>query len=566
MMQGQRLSCTAILAVAGACSSAHGQPLAACIHPSSLTGGDGFVINGIDAGDNSGWSVSCAGDFNGDGVDDIIIGARFGDPYGQIDAGESYVVFGGASVGAGGTLNLSALNGTNGFIINGINSGVRSSGSVSSAGDINGDGIDDIIIGARYANPNGESEAGESYVVFGGAGVGAGGTLNLSSLNGINGFVINGIDADDRSGTCVSSAGDINGDGTDDVIIGAPGADSNGQTDAGESYVVFGGAGIGAGGTLELSLLNGADGFVVNGIDMQDFSGFSVSSAGDIDGDGTDDIVIGASSADPNGQNKAGESYVVFGGVGIGAGGSLGLSSLTGTDGFVINGIGAYDYSGLSVSSVGDINGDGTDDIIIGALLADPIGQNDAGKSYVVFGGAGVGAGGTLELSTLTGGDGFVINGIDASDWSGGSVSSAGDVNGDGINDIIIGARSADPNGKSFTGASYVVFGGAGVGAGGTVNLSSLTGANGYAINGIDANDVSGYSVSSAGDINGDGIDDIIIGAKAGDPNGQNDAGESYVVFGWEFDPACEGDANGDNVIDVNDISYVLFRLGNACP
>jgi Ca2+-binding RTX toxin-like protein len=143
-------------------------------------------------------------------------------------------------VGSSGSLNLSALDGSNGFVINGIDVVDYSGRSVSSAGDINGDGIADLIIGAYGATANGNGSAGESYVVFGGSGVGSSGSLNLFALNGSNGFVLNGIAAGDSSGRSVSSAGDINGDGIADLIIGAPDADPNGIYGAGESYVVFG--------------------------------------------------------------------------------------------------------------------------------------------------------------------------------------------------------------------------------------------------------------------------------------------------------------------------------------
>ena len=124
-----------------------------------------------------------------------------------------------------------------------------------------------------------------------------------------------------------------------------------------------------------------------------------------------------------------------------------------------------------------------------------------------------------INLADLDGSNGFVINGIDAADQSGISVSAAGDVNGDGIDDFIIGANLADPNGNSNTGENYVVFG-SDTGFGASLELSTLDGTNGFVINGIDANDDNGRSVSAAGDVNGDGIDDIIIGAEDADPNG----------------------------------------------
>ncbi|WP_375470317.1 hypothetical protein [uncultured Nostoc sp.] len=489
---------------------------------SDLNGANGFAINGINEFNNSGNSVSSAGDINSDGIDDLIIGTS---------SGQSYVVFG-SKGGFGAQFNLSTLNGSNGFAINGGGS------SVSSAGDINGDGIDDLIIGALSASPNGIVESGQSYVVFGNKG-GFGAQLNVSTLNGSNGFAINGINAYDRSGISVSSTGDINGDGIDDLIIG---------TVSGQSYVVFGGKG-GIEAQFNLSTLNGSNGFAING------GSNPVSSAGDINSDGIDDLIIGASG------DKRG--YVVFGSKG-GIEAQLNLSTLNGSNGFAINSINAYQLDS-SVSSAGDINGDGIDDLIIaGAPYAEP-NSEILGQSYVVFGSKG-GFNSQFNLSTLNGTNGFAINSIiDGSVGLGNSVSSAGDINGDGIDDLIIGAPYASPNGFS-SGQSYVVFGSK-RGFGAQFNLSTLNGSNGFAINGINEFDQSGTSVSSAGDINGDGIDDLIIGAPFASPNG-NFSGQSYVLFGGKnigsgTSPILTGTAGTDTLFGTISNNIIDGKAGN---
>ena len=240
--------------------------------------------------DRSGSSVSAAGDVNGDGIDDLLIGAPLG---GEYFTGAAYVVFGThANIGA--SLDLAALDGSNGFRLDGVGTAETIAGSsVSGAGDVNGDGIDDLIVGAPGVGGQQEYQ-GASYVVFG-TDAGFPASLSVDMLDGGNGFSIYGVEDYGFSGSSVSAAGDVNGDGIDDLIVGAP-------PGANASYVVFGtDAGFAA--SLDPTALDGSDGFRLDG------AGSSVSAAGDVNGDGIDDLIVGA----PGANGGAGASYVVFG-------------------------------------------------------------------------------------------------------------------------------------------------------------------------------------------------------------------------------------------------------------
>ncbi|MEO5363811.1 MAG: FG-GAP-like repeat-containing protein [Magnetococcus sp. DMHC-8] len=475
-----------------------GSAVTAVINLATFNGTGGTRWDGVENGELAGQSVSSAGDIDGDGFADLVVGSP--------GASTAHVLLGSVDgFGSRDSLYYAEIHLTG-------SPGDAAGFAVHSAGDLNGDGFADLVIGA----PGADLGAGYGYVVFGGSM----GSVNLSSLTDGYGFRLEGENAGAWMGFSVSAAGDINGDGLGDLVVGAPGGHGGG----GASYVVFGNVGLPSASVLEISSLDGVTGFRLYG------AGAAVASAGDVNGDGYDDLIIGDSSA-----SGTGASYVVFGHSGsFSALDGVQLSTLNGSNGFRLAGTLTGDMVGYSVASAGDVNGDGLDDLIIGA--PGPVGNSAGGASYVVFGHTGSFAA-TVGLSALDGTTGFRLDGRSVGDKTGWSVSSAGDVNGDGFDDLLIGARAANVNGMPDAGSSYVVFGRSS-GFGAVLGLSALNGSNGFRLDGEMAHDGAGWSVSSAGDINGDGFADLLVGARGNYTNyytNSFDAGATYIIYGDNF-------------------------------
>ncbi|MCK4904800.1 FG-GAP repeat protein [bacterium] len=319
--------------------------------------------------------------------------------------------------------------------------------SVSSISDIDGDGKDDVLVGACSTAPGGLVNAGSAYIY----------SSNTGSL--IKQY--DGVAAGDSFGWSVSSISDIDGDGKDDVLVGAYGADPGGLSSAGSAYIYSSNTG---------SLIKQYDGVAAG-----DYFGYSVSSISDIDGDGKDDVLVGAYSTDPGGLYNAGSAYIYSSDTG---------SLIKQYDGGVIN-----DNFGYSVSSISDIDGDGKDDVLVGARYA--------GSAYIYSSNTG-------ELIKQ-------YDGIASNDSFGRSVSSISDIDGDGKDDVLVGAYVTDPGGLFGAGSAYI--------------YSSNTGELIKQYDGIAPNDSFGYSVSSISDIDGDGKDDVLVGARYA----LSDAGSAYI-------------------------------------
>lgn len=557
--------------------------------------GDAFqrrIFNGFSASGLHGSSVSCAGDVNGDGFSDIIVGA----PGISTSTGKAYIYFGGFSINTVPDVILSGETTSNNFGI-----------SVSSAGDVNADGYDDVIVGASGYS----GSRGRAYLYFGGSVMNnvadvtmtgeasgnlfgcavAGGDVNgdgfsdmivgAFSFNSSVGkvYVFFGGNSPDNTadksmigegtsqlfGNSVAFAGDVNGDGFGDLLAGARASASS----TGKAYVFFGGA----------SMDTLADVTMTGEAPNHEF-GFSLSSAGDVNGDGYGDVIIGSDFVTA----LQGKAYLFYGG-----------NSMDNTADLVMTGETNGDIFGHSVSSAGDVNCDGYSDLIIGANGN----TSSTGKAYIFFGGsapdnvpdvsmAGESTGNQFGVAVSNAGDmngdgyGDVISGATQISTAAGrvylfdyfmrgeiipdmtiiaestisafgnSVASAGDVNGDGFNDVIVGAPGYSTN----IGRAYIYYGGDQMNA-----ISDLT------LSGEASQNYFGWSVASAGDMNGDGFSDVIVGAYGNTTN----TGKAYIYFGgssmnnvadvtltgeatnnyFGHSVSGAGDVNGDGYTDV---------------
>lgn len=488
--------------------AAWSSPAAAIELAEMAAGFGGFVINGIDVGDRTGISVSAAGDVNGDGLDDVIVGAFRASPT-TSQEGAAYVVFGKTDTDP---VDLADVeSGTGGFVISGFNAEDWVGFNVSGAGDVNGDLLDDVIVGSFFGSA--------SYVVFGKVTTEPVSVEDI--IGGIGGFAIGGFHG--AAFGAVSGAGDVNGDTLDDLIVGAG--------FFGDAHIIFGKAS-----TAPVLLSDIYVGFGGIAILSPGAVAGAVSGAGDVNGDGLDDVIVGQHGETVGDQTQAGRSFVVFGKSSDTL--PINLANIADTDvddpplGFMINGFSAFYEAGFSVADAGDVNGDLLDDVIIGAPYQYPT-DTEAGEAYIVFGKTDTAP---VDLINVFGGvGGIALLGNAAQDFTGFSVSGAGDVNGDTFDDVIVGAFGGDANFLSRVGTSYVVFGLTGTAA---INLSQVAvGVGGAPLIGINEDDQSGISVSGAGDVNGDGLFDLIVGADSADPMGLSQAGQAYVVFGGLLEP-----------------------------
>jgi len=447
--------------------------------------------------DMFGFSVSNEGDVNNDGYDDVIVGAQ-GYYSGGYDAGRVYVYYGGAGMDTIADL-----------VMTGEHAGDYFGSTVSDAGDLNNDGFADLLVSA-YHYENIDKEPGRVYIYYGGStkdtiadlvfygstGQSAG-DINQDGFGDllVNGSVFFGGSAMDTiadmtlTGSRIAGDGDYNNDGYDDVITGNPYDSENGDH-SGSVSIFYGG-----------SQLHSDPDVVFSGASGNDYYGSCVSYAGDLNGDGYNDIIIGSPGCDQAAKD-AGCAYVYFG-----------SGNISNEPDLTFTGQKASGHFGESVSSAGDVNGDGFSDIIVGGLAT------EQASLYL----------GNKAMDNMAD---LIFKWENSSNHFGNSVSCAGDFNNDGFDDIIIGDFCNHVKGTN-TGRAYLYFGG--------LSLDSIPD---LIFDGEASLNNFGQAVACAGDVNKDGYSDIMIGAPGYENDNEDRIGRIYIYFGNSMP-----DANPDVII-----------------
>jgi hypothetical protein len=417
----------------------------------SMPFSEGFTIAGTTAYDDAGHSFSSV-DINKDGFADLIVGVPGGTPSkNKGHAGMVYVVYGKATRTS--NVDLKSLSTTDGFAIAGMTMNDRAGTSVAVIGDINGDGFQDIGIGASYASRNSVSGCGVTFVIYGAASFPS--ILDLATLTSTQGFQLISSYTNGFFGNTISKAGDFNKDGVDDFIIGAH---KDGNLPQGRAYIILGNKNTPFPLTINMNAFPVTHGLIiVTSATKNDQFGYSVAYAGDFNGDGNGDIIIGANYFDPSkATTNAGAAFVLYGSASNTAGSTIVVNTMTSSQGVALYpGLTLY-HIGDSVSGGGDIDKDGYDDVVVGGTQL-PQSGSPTGMAYVIRGGPNVPTiwGGSSWQSSY----GFVISGVNGLSQLGYSVDNSGDINGDGVADILVTAPGTTYNGVTNSGVTYVIFG-----------------------------------------------------------------------------------------------------------
>ena len=504
----------------------------------ALAPDQGYVFSGISP---LGASVAGVGDVNGDGFEDFAVA----DPDFDNARGTVYLLLGRSGLTRS-NLSQADWSTATGVQILGANAGDQLGVSLASAGDMNGDGVDDLMLAAPGSDL-GAADAGAVYVVWGSASLS---NLDLGNWDSSRGFRILSRESNQRlgdsslpaleipgNGQGMHAAGDYNGDGFSDLVLGHPQSDLGGEN-SGRGYVILGQAGLNRS-DVDLSLL-GADGFYVSAVGQSQWRlGYSVLLAGDLNQDGLDDLVLSAPTANTTAVD-GGAVFIIYGRPGSNPG-NLDVSQLSNV-GVRWQSTEAGSLLGVSLGA-GEFNGDGVIDLYVGQPGLDNGSDQNTGSVHVLFGGKNWPA--LSDIASLNSTQGFTLTGMDADSFTGQAVTGAGDVNADGLDDLVMGAFNGQYGGVS-SGRAWVV-----LGSDDDVieswNLQDFLASDGIPLRGSNAGDALGQSLSAA-DHNGDGFNDVILGA----PGNGATLGQAAVLWGsdWLGDVVFRsGQSGADNIV-----------------
>ncbi len=457
--------------------------------------------------DNAGDRVAVVGDVNGDGYDDLLIGAYLNNDH-ATDAGKVYLFLGRQDAAWG--QNVSLENADASFV--GETTYDNAGRDVAGAGDVNGDGYDDFLIGA-WTNDEAGDRAGKAYLVLGRPEANWGQSFELANADAA--FV--GEAAEDYASYTLAGAGDVNGDGYDDFVVGAHQNDEGG-TNAGKVHLFLGRQDAGWG--QSTSLANSDASFI--GEAEYDRAGDALANAGDVNGDGYDDFLIGAHFNDEGGTD-AGKAYLFLGRAAADWGQGFDLAN---ADAAFLGEL-TQDWVGYAVAGVGDVNSDGLDDFLISSYMNDDGGPS-SGKVYLILGRTATDWGQGFDLANAD----ASFRGAHTEDYVGNALSGAGDVNRDGYDDFLIGAYGFDATEVlTDSGRAYLVSGRPSGWHVDTDLADADTAIDIWAFDGEAEDDQAGTGLAGGGDVNGDGFSDFLVGAPRNDENGTN-AGKVYLTLG----------------------------------
>ena len=441
--------------------------------PFPVVDGDAHLV-GTTPQAQAGLSTAIAGDIDGDGMLDILVGAPQDDS-GDTNAGRAYLALSSHFIGSDTALLSDTFR-----IIEGTDETQRVGSTVAGGLDLGGDTTPDILVGAYGADIM-EPDDG-AVGLFWDAGAETPSPLTLDHAD----VLLHGATDRELAGSAMAVVADMDGDALPELLVGAPHNDSGG-TRSGTAYLVLGSA-MTISGTIDLG-----DHPKFYGESGIDFAGTAVQSAGDVDTDGIPDLLVSAPYNETSGA-RAGRVYIIYG---VDA---LAYSTLTLGDADIrIHGEAAYDQAGLGLSGGHDIDGDGSPEILIGAPYHDDP-SDDAGRAYL-FWGAGLAI---AETRGVTDAD-VIFTGSEEGGELGYALSTASDVDGDGLHDAAVGVPlgTGDSAGAGVT----LLFLGEFLSSGGVFSTTDAD----YSFTGSGGNDQSGRVVLGTGDINGDGFDDLAI-------------------------------------------------------